>query len=48
MLTEYKDIDKADKLMSRELKIIENIKNVESSIIDLINYNLKYHSFSLH
>ena len=46
-LTEYQDIGEKNKLIDREYKIIENIKHVESSIINLIVYNIKYHSFSL-
>jgi hypothetical protein len=48
LLSEYQDIDKTDKLMGREFKIIENIKHVESSIIDLTGYNIKHHLFSMH
>ena len=46
-LTEYQDIDKESKLIDREYKIIENIKNVESSIIDLTAYDVLHHSFFL-
>ena len=48
LLTEYQDIDKSDKLMGREYNIIQNIRNVESSIIDLTGYNIKHQTFSLH
>jgi hypothetical protein len=39
-LTEYQGIE-------REIKIIENIKNVESSIIDFSGYDVLHHTFFL-
>ena len=45
-LTEYQDIDES-KLNDREYEIIDKVKNVESTIIDLTGYNVLHHAFSL-
>lgn len=47
MMTEYKDIDEVNSLIDRETEMIENIKQIDSSIYSLASYNVLHETFYL-